>query len=296
MALAKKAPTKAPQVIEQEEPARNLPAKRGNTAVGASTAYQQRMAEIAARAVGTEASVSTGNFIATKSGLLKYNGQPFPGNQLNAVVVDHILENTFYTGDYDPDNPGAPKCYAFGRDEKDMRPHENVAEPQSETCKTCQWNKFKTADNGKGKACKNIRRLGLIPANTNRKGELELDPDVVAGAEIAYLKVPVTSVRGWALYVRSLEVLEGMPPAGVVTNISCEPDDQTTFRMNFAHVQTLDEDIGMAVLDKLAMVEQEIMAPYPDPEDNAEEVAAKPATKPAAKAAPAKGAPARRKF
>jgi hypothetical protein len=255
---------------------------------GALTTYEQKLAEMAKAAVATESSVSTGNFINTRGGVLSYNGQQMKNNTMNAVVVDYVLENTFYTGVFDSDNPSAPVCYAFGRDADEMVPHEKAHDPQAASCAACPHNKFgseiRDGKPAKGKACKNIRRLGLLSVPTDKQGNIELDEDAVGEQEIAYLKVPVTSVKGWAVYVRTLEVLAKRPPCGVVTQISLHPDQQTNFRMAFEHVLDLPGEVGMAVLERQPIVQDGLVAPYPEAQ-NKEEFAPKPAasTKPAAR-------------
>ena len=159
--------------------------------------YDAELAKFAKAADATEAHVGGGGqFIKTRGGVLEFQGAEVPGNAMNVVVTDHVLENNFYGDKYDPDNPQPPICYAFGRTDKEMVPHEEAADPQADSCAECPWNKFGSADKGRGKACKNQRRLALIPEDG--LGDLE-------NAETAYLKIPVTSGKAWAGYVRSLD-------------------------------------------------------------------------------------------
>ena len=257
MALSKP-PAKAALVTKP------APKAAGNTAL---TTYEAKMAELAQRSVATESSVTTGNYLTTKAGILGYNGKQLDGNKIDVVVCDAMIENAYYGSDYDEDNPQPPVCFAFGRDEKTMAPHPDSAEPQSEQCQGCKWNQFKTDARGKGKACKNIRRLGLIPIPSDRNGAMDLNPDALAEQPIAYLKVPVTSVKGWALYVRTLDVLSHRPPAGVATEIKLRPDAKTQFAMEFRHIVDLPPESGMAVLDRLQLVEEGLLQPYSPPSE-----------------------------
>ena len=230
-------------------------ATRNNTGVAT---WQQRLAGMAKEAVEQESSVSSGQFIGLKSGQITWNGQPAAGNKIRAIVVDSILENAYYPGKFDPDDPQPPVCFAFGRKEEDMKPHEDSLEPQAGTCDECPMNKFQTADNGKGKACKNIRRLGLIAATP-------LTEEAVAKGEVAFMKTPVTSVKGWAAYVRTVEALNHLPPAGVVTEIGCVPDAKTQFKVTFNYVSNVPDELMTAVLDRHDEVAKSIDFPYSPP-------------------------------
>jgi hypothetical protein len=123
---------------------------------------------LAARAImaqQSEAKVGGGKFISIKSGVMSFNGSPVPGNALDVVVVDSVLENQLYLGKYNPDVVQVPDCFAFGRNEKDMVPHKDSANPQADSCAECPHNEWGSADTGKGKKCGNVRRLALIPAD-----------------------------------------------------------------------------------------------------------------------------------
>lgn len=262
--------------------------------------WDEALAARAQMAKKAEESVSTGSFISLKSGVMSYNGNPVPGNKLDVVVVDAILENHHFDDAYDPNTPQSPSCYAFGRDEDEMSPHEKVDEPFSEKCKGCPNNEWGSADTGRGKACKNVRRLAVIPADA-----LDGGAEGVEEAAIAYLKVPVTSVKAWAGYVNQLAAAN-KPPLAFVTEISVTPDAGSQFKVNFKAKESIEDgELIGALLAKADVVEQTIAFPY----QPVEEAPAKPARGARGKAAPAKAparsakqaaapvkAPARRKF
>lgn len=235
-----------------QQPKKQLPAVRKST--GAAN-YVDRLAELAQEGVKQEESVMTGSFVSFKGGRISYQGNPVKGDELDVIVVDSIIENAFYLEGYDPDNKQPPSCYSFGRDEEDMSPHEKSSEPQSEKCHDCPQNKFGTAENGKGKACKNVRRLALLPA-------APLDAGAVGTAEVAYAKIPVTSVKGWASYVRTLSALEKVPPLAVVTRIGTIPDDKTQFKVTFNKVENLESDVLESVLERVDQIRSDIAFPY----------------------------------
>ena len=255
-------------------------AKSGGNAM---VKWDEALAARAQVAKKAEEAVSTGSFISLKSGIMSYGGNPIPGNSLDAVVVDSILENAYFPGEYDPSTPQSPICYAFGRDEESMAPHEKAPNKQSESCSTCKHNEWKSGKGGKGKSCKNVRRLGLITADGLDKGA-----EGVADATVAYMKVPVTSVKGWAGYVNKLAA-SNKPPLAFVTSISCAPDPKSQFKVSFnAESAIEDGDLIGALLDKATEVEGLIDFPY-------QAVEAPPASAGRGKSAAAK-APARKKY
>jgi hypothetical protein len=224
-----------------------------NTAI---VSWQDKLAALAKKGVEQEAHAGGGGtFIGTRAGQLTYQGNAVAGNKLDVIVADSIMENAYYVGRFDPENPAPPVCFSFGRDEKTMVPHPDAAAPQHTSCVGCPKNEFGSAESGAGKACKNIRRLALIPAKP-------LDEDAVRTAEVAYLKLPVTSVKNWATYVKTLDALSHLPPVAVVTQISTQPDAKSQFKITFNNQATLPEDIVTPILERLEMIEKDIEFPY----------------------------------
>lgn len=250
--------------------------KPGSTAVAN---YEDRLAAMAAESAQAEANVGGGNFISVKGGHLTYQGNTIKGNELDVVVLASIHENCYYGERYDPDNPQPPLCYAFGSDDDNMAPHPEAAEPQNGQCKGCPQNEFGTADNGKGKACKNIRRLSLIPGDP-------LDEETAQSADVAYFKVPVTSVKGWASFVKTVATLDKLPPLGVVARIGVIPDPKTQFKVTFQKVDSVPRNLLGTILDRAETEKTAITFPYAKPSEEEKPVRGK---KPAGKA-PAKRA------
>lgn len=215
--------------------------------------YSEELAKYAKASAETEASVALGKFLSVKGAKLSFNGNPIPGNKMNVVVIDSVIEHHYYEENYDVDNPSSPVCFAFGREEKTMAPHDESQAKQADACKGCPQNEFGTARVGKGKACKNIRRLSLITEDALSD---------VENAEVAYLKVPVTSVKAWAGYVQQLNSAMSLPPLGVVTEISVVPDDKTQLKVGFKFVEKVGEAALGAILAKRKTGEAALMQPY----------------------------------
>ena len=244
--------------------------------------WSERLAGYATEVAATEQTAG-GKFISTKGGRLSIGGAEVPGNKMTVVVLDHIMENHHYTERFNPDQPTSPVCFAFGRNEAEMVPHENSSEPGSDACKGCPLNEWGSADVGKGKACKNIRRLAVIT---------EDGLEDIENAEVAFLKIPVTSVKAWAGYVQAVANNLKRPPFGVVTEVSLVPDASTQFRMQFKLVEAIEDgDALEALIARREQVASEIAFPYQPAEEAAAPVQKKPgkfAGKAAAPAAPAR--------
>lgn len=206
-----------------------------------------------------------GNFISTRGGRLQYGGSEIPGNKMNAVIISYVKENHYYEDRFDATNPASPVCFAFADEDGEMKPHSDSAKPQCSTCAQCPKNQFGSADQGKGKACKNIRRLGLIT---------EDGLDDVNSAEVAVLKIPVTSVKAWSTYVQQVANAMKRPPFAVVTEISCTPDSKHQFHIVFKPVaQITDGDTLSAIMERRDSVFSELAKPYPKPVEPSEDAA-----------------------
>lgn len=227
--------------------------------------WSEELAKRAQTAAAIEENVGSGGaFISLKGGVMSFNGGAVPGNKMNVVVLDHILEYKYYADGYDSDNPQTPDAYALGRDENDLRWHENsIPEYAGELCKDSDINQWGSADKGRGKACKNQRRLALIPEDD------AADAESIEEATPAFLRIPVTSVKGWAGYVRQLEKTLQRPPLGVVTEISVVPDAKTQFKLQFKLVESIDDgDVIEALMAKADATELDF--PYAPREEEEE--------------------------
>jgi hypothetical protein len=234
-----------------------IAAENQNTALAN---WEDRLAQFATEAVQAEAAPS-GSFITTRGGILKFQGDSVAGNKLDVVVLDSLFENTYYDEDFDPDSPASPACFAFGHSEADLKPHPDAGKPQHETCKGCPMNEFGSADRGKGKACKNSRRLSMISASP-------LDATTAQTNEVAFLKLPVTSVKNWSTYVHTLSTVSKRPPFAVVTQIGVQPDPKSQYKITFNAVSAVNDG---GVIDALIKRHESAKASEPTPyQKNAE--------------------------
>jgi hypothetical protein len=212
--------------------------------------------------------------ISLRAGMLSYGGEPVKGNKLAVVVLFASHLNTFYSKAWDPDNVASPDCFAMSASGNNMVPHENVAAPFSDKCSTCAKNQWgsdvRDGKPAKGKACKETRRLVLIPSSA-----LESVQDVEA-AELAMLRLPVTSVKEWGNFVNTLDATLSLPYYAVVTEVTTRPDIKTQFKVVLTPTSRIaTADVLRAVMAKRTQAERIAMMPYDTSEsDNAAEEAA----------------------
>lgn len=231
--------------------------------------WDEQLAQQAEVAAGMEESTASGQFFSLKGGVLSFNDAPLPDNQVAVVIVDHVLENVFYEGAYDPDDPSGPTCFAFGRADGDMVPHQKVIDADqfcADNCSSCENNEWGSADTGRGKACRNTRRLALIPAgNFNDKtGEFEPFEDEAhyESAAIAFMKLPVTSVKGYAAFVKQVASALKRPPHGIYTKIKVVPDASSQFKATFEPIGQVPNEVLGAIMKRHEEAVDIIEFPY----------------------------------
>lgn len=271
--------------------------------------WEAEMRQQAAIAAGAQRAASSGGkFFSFKAGQLSFDDNALPGNQVAVIILADTLENSWYDGPYDPNNPQSPKCFAFGHDESEMAPPDDPIdtddyfERQSDTCATCPRNEWGSAPTGKGKDCKNVQRLCIIPAGEykatgkGRSVAFEYEPYEdeahFAKAEAAFMKLPVMSVKNYAKYVKQIAADIGRPPHGVITNIYLEPDARSQFAVKFELINTVPVELLSTVMKRHAAEEATIAFPYSPPRDDDERAAS--AAKPNNKLRGKVGAKARR--
>lgn len=258
-----------------KKPAAPSPTARSKPVPSKSTAivpWEKELADAAARSAAMEASAAGGQFFSIRGGVLTWNDAPVKDNTIGAIIVDSILENVFYEGEFDIDVPQVPTCFAFGRDDKTMAPHQTVVDAgQSQAgasglCAGCQWNEFGTADKGRGKACRNVRRVGLLAAGSfDSTGRFQLfeHQEAFETAAFGFLKIPVTSVKGYASYVKTIAETLKRPPWAVVTKIKVRPDPQTQVRVTFEPLLSVPNELLAIAKKRHEECAAVIEFPYP---------------------------------
>lgn len=189
--------------------------------------YDEELARLAKKATAVEKPTSSS--IGVRAGVLTYNGTPVPGNKLECIIIASTHANLYYEDKFDPNNPKNPVCWSYcdDPDEDDPAPSVKSSKPQAERCADCWANQWGSDPNGgRGKACKNSRRLAIMPA--------DVKPEDLQTAEVATLTLPVMSVnKKWSPYVHKLSTLYNRPPLAMYTVISTVPDQKAQFMVTF---------------------------------------------------------------
>lgn len=247
--------------------------------------WEQEMKAAAVKQAAGEKVFEGFKKINVQSGFMMIDGEPVKDNTLDVIVLAAVPLNEYYSTAYNPAKPTVPDCYAYG-DPKAEDPEEGMApgdveDQQSTKCDGCEKNVFGSADTGRGKACKNVRRLLVMTDDSL---------DNMKDAEERSLSIPVMSVANWAKYVKNVLGDEiGRPYYGVVTTISVKPDPKSQYRMHFAFKELInfDQDLWAAMKAKTEAAMKAIIAPYPKQSDLDANAAAKaPPPKKGGKAAP----------
>lgn len=150
------------------------------------------------------------------------------GAALNAVLVGAApakgVAKVYYAGAYNPDEQLPPDCSSSDG----VRPDSWVATPQSETCATCPHNAWGSSSRGKGKACRDIKRVFVLPANQIRDGL------------VFSLVVPPTSLKHLSAYAKELKA-HGVAPQYVVTQLAFADSEYPELLFRFARFLTEEE-------------------------------------------------------
>lgn len=230
--------------------------------------WDTELAKEAEAAASREASTGGGgNFFSFRGATLSYQDSPVPNNEMAVVIVDSIFENVYYEGRYDPENPAPPTCFAFAREESELQPHKVVVaadQAVNSECESCPMNEWASADTGRGKACRNTRRLAVINAGSlGDRGRFEpADMDHLASTEIAYMRLPVTSVKGYATFVKQVAGTLRRPPYGIFAKIRVVPDAKSQFKVVFEAIDQVPNDLMDVVVRRRKEAQISIEQPY----------------------------------
>ncbi len=168
---------------------------------------------------------------STRAGVLQIGGNPVPGNNLDAVILFGSYRNVWYDGAFDADNIKNPSCFSLAENDEGMVPDPSVQDPPNGTCKGCPKNEWKSdvrdGKTRKGKACKESRRLVLMPA----AAVLEGGEKGILAAELAILDLPVTSAKNYGAFVNAVAATAGVPPYACIANVKLQPHPKNQFEV-----------------------------------------------------------------
>lgn len=239
--------------------------------------WQEQMRADAAKGRQQVAKMGTSQRLKTQGGILMYMDTPVPGNSMESVILAAAPENSYYEGDFDPSNTTPPVCYAFGKHDTQidsngsgLSPHPDAPKKQAATCGECKWNKFGTAEKGRGKACKNSVHVMLFHGDQLKK------PNGVAEAEVVSLSIPPTSGASFKAWSKQMEDLADEPKYGFVTSIGVTPRQQGGHFVGLNVLRKVDKKRLGEVFQRAKEAEKSVdeRPPYPTAEDDKK--AAKP--------------------
>lgn len=194
----------------------------------------------------------SGNTIQLKkNGTFSFQGANL-GESFNGVIVEHNFVNKWFDSVFDEQNPSPPACFALSMNGKDMVPHPDSPNKQSEDCDSCWANEWGSSERGRGKACGNRRRVAIIHEDDLRD---------IESAEIVLMEIPTTSSKTFSRYIGGITKAAGVPSYAVLTKFAMDPDaDHQTVLVEM--VETLPDDVIMAVRERRAEAKKMVMEAY----------------------------------
>jgi hypothetical protein len=198
------------------------------------------------------------SFMSLKSGVMSIGDNAVEGNELDCIIVASVSENQWFKDRYDPNVRSNPTCYAIGEGKSDtLTPYAESEAKQAESCGDCdkfQWGS--DPNGGRGKACKERRKLALIPADMS--------------AEVLLLSIPPTSLKNWANHVAKVVATTGMSTLGVISKIKVAPNAKNQFEVQFTIVDRVPAEHLPALMAKKAEMTAVMTQPYPEIEEQPE--------------------------
>lgn len=188
-------------------------AKKGGAVASMSAAdIKKKLAEdLAKQQEKTQASSGKSLSITQKKKFKAPDGSETDSRTV--VIIDFLTANLFYDRIYDPNNPVPPACFAISITPEGGIPSAKAPAPQGDDCASCPQNQWESGPRGKGKACKNSRRVAVVFPEDLDKGD----------EAIMVMSVAPTSLRAFDGYVNKL-AREGVLPCMVTTELSFSED------------------------------------------------------------------------
>lgn len=195
----------------------------------------------------------SGYMVGTKGKVFTLPNGASSDGPLTCVVLDWVSANSYFEGIYNPKDPQPPVCFAVAREPARAVPSDNSPKKQHDRCvgdlehKGCPMNAWGSdKQGGKGKACKNTRRLLIVPIDATE----ETQPWVIS--------VPPTGLKHFDKYVNALSDM-GTHPLQVVTDISFEASEAYPS----PRFKVVDKHDNVELMWRLKEIGQEILLQEP---------------------------------
>ena len=195
----------------------------------------------------------------TQSKKFKFPDGKEQTDPFEAIILDHVVVQQYYPGEYKRDEVAPPVCFAIGEAIASMAPSTASQNKQCDTCAACPQNQWGTARQGKGKACKEGRLIAVVP------------PDFDDETPIWLIQASATALKAYDTYVSQCMANYNAPPIKVITTIGFDPkQDYPTLR--FAGIRPnsrIAESVGrMEEARQRLLVEPDYPAPATEPGAN----------------------------
>jgi hypothetical protein len=189
--------------------------------------YDELLAKKAAELASKISKPSGDRIKVLQNKMFKFpDGTQSPG-PFEAIIVDFVSMNQYYSGSFDRNEIVPPDCYSIGEDVSQMQPSDKSIAKQADFCSACPHNVWGTGPGGRGKACKNSRLLAVLPV------------DFSADTPLWLLQTSPTGIKPFDTYVASIAANFNAPPVKVVTTIGFDPKETyATLRFGNPQVNT----------------------------------------------------------
>lgn len=247
------------KVASKKKPAtkKKAVAKRQSTAVGSvADMFQQGLeSELGREQAGV------GKTLSIRNSKFKFEGADL-GSEIAVILLDYVFVNQYYPGKFDPDNRQPPACFAMAETEMELKPLPQSPEIQNggDPCfggpdsQVCWANEFESDEAGRGKACKNGRRIAVMSAEAWEDDDFI---DYIDSEAVGYLTLPPTTNPTWRAYVNKLGKTAKLPVWGVITTLSFDPDVDYP-KLEFTATAKLQDILDEAGAKKLLSLRDEI--------------------------------------
>jgi hypothetical protein len=181
--------------------------------------------------------------VSTKGKIFQLPDGRTSAGPLVGVILDFVTLNNWYEGQYNPQQRALPACFAIGTDLESLAPSPNAAKPQGSDCASCLRNQWGTGQGGRGKACKNQRRLLLVPGDFTEK------------SQALTLYVSPSGLKQFDAYLREIVTDHQSRPIDVITSITFDPNQAyPTLKFEFA-----GKNGNVALAEQLRARNQEVL-------------------------------------
>jgi hypothetical protein len=148
-----------------------------------------------------------------------------PRNSVDVVILKEgkVVSKTWYEK-YVDGSAAAPDCSSSNG----VTPDAGAPKKQAAVCAVCPKNGWGTAlqqdgTMGKGKACKDVKRLAIVPANVAQEDTVMPLNEMLGGPMLT--RVPPASLQDLAKYGERLKAMGYPYYQGVITKISFDPKE-----------------------------------------------------------------------